>query len=61
MQEEIMQIDSAVLYMIVKKLKEKLDVKDFGYMIVEVLGPDQQVDQALAFMKEAGVYVEVLK
>ena len=25
MQEEIMQIDSAVLYMIVKKLKEKLD------------------------------------
>ena len=39
----------------------RLDVKDFGYMIVEVLGPDQQVDQALAFMKEAGVYVEVLK
>lgn len=39
----------------------RLDVKDFGYMIVEVLGPDQQVDQALDFMKEAGVYVEVLK
>ncbi|WP_099207943.1 methionine ABC transporter ATP-binding protein [Urinicoccus timonensis] len=39
----------------------RLDVKDFGYMIVEVLGPDQQVDQALAFMKEVGVYVEVLK
>ncbi|KGF11452.1 methionine ABC transporter ATP-binding protein [Tissierellia bacterium S5-A11] len=39
----------------------RLDVKDFGYMIVEVLGPDQQVDQALDFMKEKGVYVEVLK
>ena len=39
----------------------RLDVKDFGYMIVEVLGPDQQVDQALDFMKETGVYVEVLK
>lgn len=39
----------------------RLDVKDFGYMIVEVLGSDQQVDQALAFMKEKGVYVEVLK
>lgn len=39
----------------------RLDVKDFGYMIVEVLGSDQQVDQALDFMKEKGVYVEVLK
>lgn len=39
----------------------RLDAKDFGYMNVEVLGEDDQVQEAMAFMKKAGVYVEVLK
>ncbi len=39
----------------------RVDVKDFGYMNVEVLGDPDQVKKALDFMKETGVYVEVLK